>query len=276
MLAIQIAAQVVQRKGGLQPNNLQQLYNTFVVIRSVSISGYLPVTFTLYALYSAGKTSWFLTILSGITITLSAVTKFSLSSFSPSQGDLEHLKNIPGPTTCGNLDPSVYCLRAISTGGIYGFDMATGSWGASEIFAFCTLIFVLLILYQLWISEYQLLLKPRIWLMKIGPIERATTYTTAKIAAPRLQEVWQRLGLSSWEALTKLVNLAILAVYISCFVIFMENLRILNSPEFGMIDTSSWSFGQIVAITVWAGPIVEYIHLEMSKFAPLQTTSMTC
>ena len=272
MLAIQIAAQVVQQKGELEPSNLQQLYKTFVVIRSVSISGFLPITFTLFALYSAGKTSWFLIILSGITIIMSAVTQFSLSSFSPSERELKHLNTLPGPTTCGNQDPSVYCLRTISTGELY-IDLSTGSWGASEIFGFCTLIFVLLILYQLWISEYKLAMKASSWLMTVGPIERATAYTTAKIAAPRLQEVCLRLGLNLWETFTKVVNIAVLAVYISCFVVFMINLRALKSPEFDIIDTSSWSFGQIVAITVWAGPIVEYIHLETSKLAPSQAIS---
>ena len=112
--------------------------------------------------------------------------------------------------------------------------------------------------------------------MTVGPIQRATEYTIAKIAAPKLPEVCQRLGLSSWETVTMIVNLAILAAYISCFAIFMRNLKLFNSSELDIIDTSSWSFGQIVAITVWAGPIVEYVHLETSKIALLQTISTTC
>ena len=160
-------------------------------------------------------------------------------------------------------DFSAHRLRVIGVGGIYGFDVITGSGGASEIFTFCSLIFIPLTLYQIWISEYQSLIKARSWLMIVSKIERATTYATAKITAFRLQEICQRLGLSSWKTVIKVINIAIRTVY------FMKSLRIFNFLAFGMMDTSSWSCGQIVAITVWAGPIVEYIHLEMRNFAPL-------
>lgn len=33
--------------------------------------------------------------------------------------------------------------------------------------------------------------------------------------------------------------------------------------EFGMVN-SNWNFGQIVGITVWAEPLVEYAYLELS------------
>ena len=32
-----------------------------------------------------------------------------------------------------------------------------------------------------------------------------------------------------------------------------------------LVDHHSWGFGQIVAITVWAGPLCEYIHLELRE-----------
>ena len=32
-----------------------------------------------------------------------------------------------------------------------------------------------------------------------------------------------------------------------------------------LVDHKSWGFGQIVAITVWAGPLCEYIHLELRE-----------
>ena len=32
-----------------------------------------------------------------------------------------------------------------------------------------------------------------------------------------------------------------------------------------LVDHNSWGFGQIVAITVWAGPLCEYIHLELRE-----------
>ena len=34
------------------------------------------------------------------------------------------------------------------------------------------------------------------------------------------------------------------------------------------IDVNTWSFGQIVAITVWVPPLCEYFHLEQRKCLP--------
>ena len=90
------------------------------LIWSVSMSGYLLAAFNLFALYSARKTSWVLTVLSGIDIVMSAVTKSSVSSFRPSHSGLEHLKKLPHPSHYGKHDPSVYCLCAVSSRGMYG------------------------------------------------------------------------------------------------------------------------------------------------------------
>ena len=93
------------------------------LIWSVSMSGYLLVAFNLFALCSARKTSWFLTVLSGIDVVMSPVTKFSVSSFRPSHSGLEHLQKLPAPSHYGNHDPSVYCLCAVSSRGMYGLSV---------------------------------------------------------------------------------------------------------------------------------------------------------
>ena len=55
------------------------------------------------------------------------------------------------------------------------------------------------------------------------------------------------------------------AFYVYSFAAFMQGLRWFASNG---VDSSSWSFGQIVAITVWAGPLCEYFHLEIRKSPP--------
>ena len=51
MMAIEIAALVYKYKGDLDSITLQQLYNNYILIKSISISGYLPVTLTLFGLH---------------------------------------------------------------------------------------------------------------------------------------------------------------------------------------------------------------------------------
>ena len=51
-------------------------------------------------------------------------------------------------------------------------------------------------------------------------------------------------------------------LYVYWFSIFMSDLQWF---AYNGVDSSSWSFGQIVAITVWASPLCEYFHLELRK-----------
>ncbi len=52
-------------------------------------------------------------------------------------------------------------------------------------------------------------------------------------------------------------------LYIHWFKIFITDLEWF---AYNGVDSSSWSFGQIVAITVWAEPLCEYFHLELREF----------
>lgn len=38
----------------------------------------------------------------------------------------------------------------------------------------------------------------------------------------------------------------------------------------GQIDTTNWSFGQIIAVTVWAQPMMEFLQVTLREFVPLQ------
>ena len=58
------------------------------------------------------------------------------------------------------------------------------------------------------------------------------------------------------------VYVTFFGLYVYWFTIFMSDLQWF---AYNGVDSSSWSFGQIVAITVWAGPLCEYFHLELRK-----------
>lgn len=73
----------------------------------------------------------------------------------------------------------------------------------------------------------------------------------------RLQD-WPGKGL---KIVVFLIYLAVVALYIWLFTTFFIDLAWFS----GLVDQHSWGFGQIVAITVWAGPLCEYIHLELRE-----------
>ncbi|KAM0797758.1 hypothetical protein BDR22DRAFT_432152 [Usnea florida] len=111
MLATNIASLIAEKSGGLDPMSLQQLYNTYVLIKVVAIGGYLPITFTLLNLHMIKKLSWYLLTLSTVTIAVAIATlKSGSSTFAPTPEDFSRIEDaaaIPGPSSCGdqNLVP---------------------------------------------------------------------------------------------------------------------------------------------------------------------------
>ncbi len=168
MLAINIAALVNINIGGFQPNSLQQLYNTYVLIKSISISGYLPVTFTLFTLHLVDVVSWYLLVLSIVTVFVSLATLFVLGSFSPSQDDLNYLSQQAlsgGPASCGTKNPFVYCYSPAS--GDDDYDSTDPSSGAYSMLGFCLVVLILLVAHQYHAFKDPSTGQPKPWLSKI-------------------------------------------------------------------------------------------------------------
>ena len=167
MMAINVAALVNRNSGGFQPNSLQQLYNTYVLIKSISISGYLPVTFTLFTLHLVDVVSWYLLVLSIVTVIVSIATLFVIGSFSPSQDDMDYLSQQAisgGPSSCGTHNLAVYCFRPV--GGPYD-DSTDPASGAYSMLAFCLVVLVLLVAHQYHAFKDPLTGRPKPWLFKV-------------------------------------------------------------------------------------------------------------
>ena len=171
MMAINIAALVNRNRGGFQPINLQQLYNTYILIKSISISGYLPVTFTLFTLHLVDVVSWYLLVLSIVTVFVSIATLFVVGNFSPSQDDLNYLSQQAlsgGPDSCGKNNLAVYCYKPI--GGGYGYDSADPASGAYSMLAFCLVVLILLVAHQYHAFRDPSTGQPKPWLSRINNV----------------------------------------------------------------------------------------------------------
>lgn len=168
MLAINIAALVNRNSGGFQPNSLQQLYNTYILIKSVSISGYLPVTFTLFTLHLVDVVSWYLLVLSIVTVLVSIATLFVIGNFSPTQGDMNYLSQQAlsgGPESCGSMNLGVYCYS--QGGGTQDYDSTNPDSGAYSMLVFCLVVLILLVAHQCHAFKDPSTGQPKPWLSKI-------------------------------------------------------------------------------------------------------------
>ena len=168
MLAINIAALVNRKGGGFQPNSLQQLYNTYILIKSISISGYLPVTFTLFTLHLVDVVSWYLLVLSIVTVLISIATLFVIGNFSPSQGDLNYLSQQAlsgGPDSCGTRNLGVYCYNPV--GGAEDYGSVNPASGAYSMLAFCLVVLILLVAHQYHAFKDPSTGRPKPWLSRV-------------------------------------------------------------------------------------------------------------
>ena len=95
------------------------------------------------------------------------------------------------------------------------------------------------------------------------------TFPTMMILIRRvLQDVKSHASVLDWPS--TLTSAAVVSMYLlfSClyiywFVVFINDLAYFANNG---VDVDSWSFGQVVAITVWAEPLCEYFHLELREF----------
>lgn len=166
MLAINIAALVNKANGGLLPVSLQQLYDSYLLLASVSISGYLPITATLLALHMVDMISAYLLALSGCTVALSIATAVAVGVFKPSRADLNSIQAQVAKGTndkCANLDLTPYCLRDQLSDTINTSN--TSVWG---IMAYCIIVLSYIFAYHLNAFRDPLKSRTRPWVLRFA------------------------------------------------------------------------------------------------------------
>lgn len=291
MAATSIAALITTVRGTSDPESLQKVYNNYVFIKISTISGFLPVSFTLFLLHLANLTSWYLIMLSSCSIILSIVTLGNLGTFKVTQSDfatLENLLSTGGPSECGGFRPHYWCLQVL------GDQLSPGDsltnidgkiWGilGFNLFVICLII-----------SSKAKLLQPKrlysIPRLLSSPIRRTRVSDRISRAVARekadLASIWNRhpdppeWTLAAAQARTlvaekdpatqahpifflvfqPLVYLAIIIVYLFFFQDYIRSLLWLAENS---VYNNEWGFGQIISISVWAPVIGEYIYLEM-------------
>ena len=328
VLAINIAAQVDRTKGGLEPQSLQQLYNAWVLIQTVSIGGYLPVTFTIFTLHLVDLVSWYLLSLTICTASVSIATLVTIGNFKPSDADIQSVSQASstnGTIDCGGLVPGAWCYTPNTMD--YNSE-SNPSNGAYSMLVFCIIVLSLLVAKQFGADKYISDVygrKPRKFFPNKYIGRWYSTWRKSFTAAWEvLQPVQQKIlehrnlkhrrssssCLASWKSrwtqsewftkvtdttskdlrlrglLTKeaiirnfqsfrstdwlkasqtafivLFYATIIGFYMFFFVTYCQDLAWFASYHI----SKSWSFGQIVAVTVWAGPLCEYMYLEIRE-----------
>ncbi|KAL8653268.1 MAG: hypothetical protein Q9210_002195 [Variospora velana] len=337
MLATNIAALVVTRRGGLEPQSLQQIYNTWIFLKAVAINGFLPVTFTMTNLYLVGMLSWYTTLMSSLTIASSIVTYITVGQFSPSPFEMKYLASIAdsgGPQECDFKQPGVYYYLTIGSheyGVKYRSSMPSSTWDSdtNAILICCLLVTVFLLGHMSRVQDLALIKSVRrrglmallvlmrgfgaliqrlcrhpmtilvfsrisqvAWtcterlvsvaavISQLLTLPRMQTWLAGRVYPNRATRLWQlsahvltrifmslrkRLQELNWKRIFRKafkvgVFVFFMMMYAQFFILFLDKLAWFAKNE---VYNKTWNFGQIIALTVWAPPICEYIHLEL-------------
>lgn len=237
---------------GSDEANIQEYRLNYNFLSVVSLGGILPIIYTLAFLHIAKKRSWYIFTLTFLAIAVSVATLIRTSNFSNPNMDelLEKEHSIPN---CGIRDPTVFCSYELS----WDFsikNMALGPYpGAGATLVISLLVFGLLCLDQIRIHRLpaiQRILTQRIWLSR-QPDYAELNHQKRSLRIP-------------FQVLLWVLYLAVWALYVSVFAAYFSLLGL-------MPMSTAWTFGQIVAITVWVPVLFEYGYYEVCKCFPEST-----
>ncbi|KAI4279055.1 MAG: hypothetical protein LQ337_000570 [Flavoplaca oasis] len=279
MIAVQVAAIIIAKRGGFDATTLQQLSNSYSAITLVAICGYLPVTFTLLNLHGAGQDSWYIVGLSTITVVTAGITAFTTKRFVPSSNDMIDLHNVAGSwPSCGNRNPTTFCLSHNTV------DPFNYGGGAKHIFIFCIIVLSFLVLDKFRNSRNPLPVKATTH--DTEDLRRITTVAVKQRTASgfstlsRLSVIpiyYSNLNIKTKKTMNTVVYGCVWLLFLFFYCRWIYLLSNWINHQSGVIGPSTWSFGQIVGITVWVPSLIQYLYLETPRVksppisAPMET-----
>lgn len=221
---------------------------------TIATSSSIPVIFTLAAIQQHGQKSWYLIILSLCCLVLSLAT-LGISSVLFPVNSPEGFKlywsvrtdltfQTCGAHSVGDLYQAWCGPEAVIPEGMR-FEIITSGWN-----------------WVLWVNC-------AIWFLYCFTEKAITTDSTTR---SRLARWLQRMvtKISFWRTKKPLLNRIYRTLFLISWTFSFGYHLYLYSLYFQLHQiTTSWTFGQIVAITVWAPCIAELLHLERCKCAIL-------
>jgi hypothetical protein len=210
-------------------------YN-LAMARLVCLGGILPVTFVLYIIHLASMSSLFICALSGFTIILAICGLFAV----PTKLSATSLIPLPYQSKldkCGqNAPPVVFCQGIMLSEPLN-----------EVIVIFC--IAVYLVILGCAISTYV----QSNALHSLGK-RRSSVFSRILEIRKRFSGIpnQYRIDLVFYEGL-----------FLAWFVLYFLQFEPFWTD--GAIDPSAWSFGQIVAVTIWTQVILKYLYWSVCK-----------
>ena len=241
MLSFQCAALIALAAGPqvFEATSLLQLQSNISMAKAVAFMGILPITYGLWILHRIGLHSWYISVWSAITIVTSSVT-LHLCHVEPRADNLQKIATADRLDKCGFFPPPlIYCGSDSEMGSNYSI-INSLVFGLSDNTAnfVCIAIYGLLLLKRL--APY-----PKRWLGQM-PWFQATYHRVH----PWLKSRGVRILSRTLDVIIE--TLLLLANFFYSFMVIARSLP--------TISLDSWSFGQIIAVTIWSPIVSKYLY----------------
>ena len=257
ILAIATAALITIRQGSLNHDivTLQGLFNNYSFIGIISMGSFIQVTFVLFALHNVEMRSWHILILSTLAVTMSIITMFSVGDFHMSPADVQQMKNATTDkhSKCGSRNPTTFCVKHghdLTSFDIFSAPFAIGGPGL------VTSLFILTLL----IVDYCGVLRRPIfknWSQRLSDFP-------VRLITPFLPVKYRRYAASMPKFVINMTGSLVCGWYFVLTGLLMGSLG-LPSNGARIEPVKTWTFAQIVAITVWAGPVFEFVKISIRE-----------
>lgn len=255
MLASEIAVLILIRKGLIVfgAKSVTQLQANFALVGLISGAGSLPIACILFALTACDMASWYIISLSGVTIaTATATTAINNNLVYGALGSsLQPVGGIELLTECGgNPPPIVYCGQSFE--GLSGGPPTVQVQFSWFILAMCALI-------HAFRSTPASCLRPiSNWLEAI----------TKDPSFRHIRFLWIPFRTARRRHILSGVAVFILGVFI--LLAMALNISILrNLSTAGAIDSTNWTLGQIISVTIWAPVLCKYGYASICELTYL-------
>jgi hypothetical protein len=236
---------------------------TFVIIRGdfgsttwsdknflllVSADGLVPVVLTLYTIMAFGTKSWYIIVLTVITVILSSITGGLTSRrFLQPTTFVDIASGGNWPATCGGIGPVGICN--------FGLDPGIASGALLVAIGVLDTITIVLVLWKVFTQSTNSWSTVTKWL----PVHRTSATTGATDHPAGFKKAIQFVRRHPFKVL--LHSLATSALLALVGLELYEFDQIFND---GSVDLTGWGFGQIVGITIWISVFTELGYLEFS------------
>ena len=230
------------RTGNVDATNYAQARVMLSFINLVACNNLVLVPFTFWYLRGNVERSWYNLLLTFSAFALALATSLT-ASLRSIRDDITAVVPSDRYSECGYSNPRVLCSPE---------DIAGLFFGPRELVAWPAILMAYLLAEHIWIE---------------GLFGSILKFGANKPAVLQSKRMWLPLRLKQLQVIFRccwmLASLAFIGVLITS--IYVQSGAFSRNFRQNVIEKSAWSIGQIVGITIWAQPVLEFVQLELGK-----------